>query len=176
MEELCLTRFIGIDSLPILPPIPDTEFGRGPLAVARLAFVTGWVGRAKFDVDPVLPVNIYGRFVGAADPAWLDDGRTMRLKHDFTYVDPYQKAWVAPARSVIDGASISRAFWTLVGGPYEGKYRNASIVHDVACVNRTEPSDDVHRMFYFACRCGGVDEVHAKYLYIAVHNWGPHGK
>ena len=45
------------------------------------------------------------------------------------------------------------------GGPLDGPYRNASIVHDVACVSMTDPWDDVHFMFYEACRCGGVPEM-----------------
>src|SRR5712692_9140850 len=30
-------------------------------------------------------------------------------------------------------ASIPRAFWSVIGGPLEGQYRNASVFHDVAC-------------------------------------------
>jgi hypothetical protein len=37
----------------------------------------------------------------------------------------------------------------------------------------TAPSSDVHRMFYDACRAGGVREQDAKYLFWAVANFGP---
>ena len=67
-------------------------------------------------------------------------------------------------------------FWSLIGGPFEGRYRNASVVHDVACDARTQPSDEVHRMFYFACRCGGVEEAKAKAMYFAVLHYGPQWK
>ena len=37
----------------------------------------------------------------------------------------------------------------------------------------TDPWHDVHRMFYEACRCGGVGERKAKTMDWAVHNFGP---
>jgi hypothetical protein len=97
----------------------------------------------------------------------------MQLKEDFAYQDPKQHIWLAPKDSVIDGASIPRVFWSLIGGPFEGKYRNASVIHDVACVERKMASDAVHEMFYAACRCGGVSEAQAKAMYFAVSHWGP---
>jgi hypothetical protein len=59
--------------------------------------------------------------------------RRMILEAAFRYKDPKGKTWDAPAKWSIDGASIPRALWTLVGSPYTGNYRLASIVHDVAC-------------------------------------------
>lgn len=115
----------------------------------------------------------WGSFPFSAKSEWLNDGRDMKLLEDFTYIDPNQKVWTAPKNSIVNGASIPRAFWTIVGGPYEGKYRNASIVHDVACELKNERSVDVHRMFYNACRCNGVPEKQAKILYLAVYHFGP---
>ena len=97
----------------------------------------------------------------------------MRLLDDFTYVDPRNVEWKAPKGSVIDGASIPRILWTAVGSPFTGEYRQASVVHDVACEKRDRPWEEVHRMFYEACRCGGVGEVKAKILYAAVSRFGP---
>lgn len=114
-----------------------------------------------------------GHFEGQVVVKWLDDGRRMELIKDFAYVDPEGKIWGAPAGAVVDGASIPKAFWSIIGGPFEGKYRNASVVHDVACVQRKESSDDVHLMFYRACRCGGVEEKKAKTVYAAVYFFGP---
>jgi Protein of unknown function (DUF1353) len=53
------------------------------------------------------------------------------------------------------------------------EYRNASVVHDVACDTRDHPWQDVHRMFYEACRAGGVGEQKAKLVYAAVYHFGP---
>lgn len=36
-----------------------------------------------------------------------------------------------------------------------------------------EKWEDVHLMFYQACRCGGVGETKAKVMYYAVYNFGP---
>ena len=38
------------------------------------------------------------------------------------------KIWTAPAGSVIDGASIPRFFWRVIGSPFIGYYRRASVV------------------------------------------------
>src|SRR4051812_21904157 len=79
----------------------------------------------------------FGHFVGDVVAVFLSDGRRMQLNADFAYISPTGKRWNAPNGSIVDGASIPQAFWTVVGGPFEGQYRNASVVHDVACVNRS---------------------------------------
>src|SRR5215212_6173826 len=73
-----------------------------------------------------------GQFIGPVRTEWCDDGRKMRLLSAFAYKDPSNHVWTAPVNSIIDGASIPRIFWTIAGGPFEGKYRKASVVHDVA--------------------------------------------
>jgi hypothetical protein len=97
----------------------------------------------------------------------------MRLLSDFEYRDPDDLRWLAPHDSLVDGASIPQPLWSLVGSPFTGRYRDASVVHDVACVEQTQPWQLVHRMFYNACRCGGVGEVRAKVMYAAVFHFGP---
>ena len=119
------------------------------------------------------PKENFGHFEGKVVATWLDDGRRMQLTQDFAYIDPGAKKWVAPTESIVDGASIPKPFWPVIGGPFEGLFRNASVVHDVACDKMNEPWQDVHLMFYNACRCGGVDEVKAKLMYAAVYKFGP---
>jgi hypothetical protein len=115
----------------------------------------------------------WGRFEGQVVARWEDDGRTMTLMEPFAYVDPRETRWPAPVGSVVNGASIPRAFWSLIGGPFSGEFRDASVVHDVACETRDRPWRAVHRMFYEACRCGGVGAVTAKTMYYAVFHYGP---
>lgn len=115
----------------------------------------------------------FGRFEGDVVAAWADNGRDMVLRETFRYIDSSNREWVAPAGSVVNGASIPAAFWSLIGGPFEGKYRNASVVHDVGCEEMTASWEDVHWMFYEACRCAGVDEFKAKTMYYAVYHFGP---
>ena len=74
----------------------------------------------------------WGYFSGQIETRWENDGVTMVLLNELRYTDPYGEVWVAPAGSRVDGASIPRAFWSVIGGPFEGKYRNASVLHDVA--------------------------------------------
>ena len=114
-----------------------------------------------------------GYFDGRVGAAWHDDGREMTLVEPFAYVDPAAVRWDAPDGAVVNGASIPRPFWSGIGGPVEGRFRNASVVHDVACVERSRPWQQVHRMFYEACRCGRVNVVKAKTMYYAVYHFGP---
>lgn len=116
----------------------------------------------------------FGSFVGTPQLEWDTDGRIMILLKDFTYIDPSGQKWLAPAGSKIDGASIPRFFWSLIGGPFEGKYRNASIVHDTECQSPHKHAwRAVHRMFYLASRAGGVGSIKGKVMFAAVYHFGP---
>ena len=115
----------------------------------------------------------WGAFEGQVLASWHDDGRTMTLLEPFAYVDPATARWLAPQGSEVNGASIPQAFWSVIGGPFAGRFRNASVVHDVACVERAAAWEDVHWMFYEACRCGGVGVAKAKLMYYAVWQFGP---
>ena len=75
----------------------------------------------------------WGSYSAEPKTEWLKDGRKMKLLEQVTYTDPAAKVWIAPAGWIVDGASIPRAFWSVIGGPLEGQYRNASVFHDVAC-------------------------------------------
>jgi hypothetical protein len=100
----------------------------------------------------------------------------MTLLNELRYTDPKGVVWIAPAGSVIDGASIPRALWSFMGGPFEGKYRNASVLHDVAYDQKARPPAVVDRMFYDAMRCSGVGAVEAKTMYYALLRFGRHWK
>ena len=136
--------------------------GLGSILVAMLPLV--------LTADQATP---FGRFRGVVQAEWLDDGRRMRLVADFGFVQPDSTVWIAPKDSIIDGASIPRVFWSFIGGPFEGRYRNASVVHDVACVVKNRPWRQVHRMFYLATRTGGVGALNAKVMFGAVFLFGP---
>jgi len=118
----------------------------------------------------------WGYFSGPVDARWDPDGLNMTLLSEVRYTDPEGVVWVAPAGSKVNGASIPRAFWSLVGGPFEGKYRAASVLHDVAYEQQTRPWQQVDRMFYNAIRCSGVGVVEAKTMYYALYRHGHHWK
>jgi len=118
----------------------------------------------------------HGRFVGRVAVEWLDDqsdSRDMRLLEQFAFVDPTGKVWAVPKGAVINGASIPRLFWSLVGPPFVGAYRRASVIHDYYCDVRSEPWLAVHRMFFEASLAGGVPEATAKIMYVAIYGAGP---
>lgn len=113
-------------------------------------------------------------FSGDPRTIWTtEDGadRRMELIEDFWFKDRKDLRWDAAARTLIDGASIPRPLWSLVGSPYTGDYRRASIVHDVACVvagNDGAARKKADKMFFEACRAGGCSPWEATILYIGV--------
>jgi Protein of unknown function (DUF1353) len=116
----------------------------------------------------------FGKYVGSVQTEWLDnDDRRMRLLAPFSYVDPKGVTWTAPAGWVIDGASIPVFAWSVIGGPFNGKYRDASVIHDVACDQKAQPWEVVHEAFYWAMMASGVEAWRAKVMYAAVYHFGP---
>jgi hypothetical protein len=97
----------------------------------------------------------------------------MRLIEDFGFMEADGLHWPVPRHSTVDGASIPQALWTLIGGPWEGKYRDASVVHDYYCAVRSADWRSVHRMFYRAMLVSGVSVRRAKVMYVAVYFGGP---
>jgi Protein of unknown function (DUF1353) len=114
-----------------------------------------------------------GHFVGMLQLEPGEDGRHMTLLANYEYVDGNGKRWPVPKGEQTDGASIPQAFWSIAGGPFEGKYRNAAVIHDWYCDTRTEPWHDVDRMLYEAMLTSGVSEQQAKIMYLAVVYGGP---
>ena len=112
-------------------------------------------------------------FSGEPLTQW-DGSRNMTLKEDFYYIDPDGKKWDAPEGSCINGATIPRALWSSIGSPYTGKYRRASVVHDVAVGELSnedvsqEERKKADRMFYHACKYDGCSNRFAILLYIGV--------
>jgi hypothetical protein len=133
-------------------------------------------GKHRIAHDNTNPAGPWGYYSGTIDTRWSSDGRTMTLLNELRYTDPNGVVWIAPAGSVIDGASIPRALWSFMGGPFEGKYRNASVLHDVAYDQKNKPPAEADRMFYNAMRCSGVGAVEAKTMYYALLRFGWHWK
>lgn len=118
------------------------------------------------------PVS-YGLFSGDVEARWLDDGRRMELLNDFYYIDPHGIKWEAPKGWIVDGASIPQEFWSAIGGPFEGPYRKASVIHDYACDRRNRPWTDVHWAFHEAMIAAGVDLIKAQAMFAGVWAKGP---
>src|SRR5215813_11916203 len=144
------------------------------------AFVACMMGQARaqdVDAGQVVPgATKWGFYDGEPVTKWNPDGRTMTLLTELRYTDPKGNVWVAPIGSIVDGASIPRYLWSFMGGPFEGKYRNASVLHDVAYGDKRRPWQDCDRMFYYAMRCSGVSGVEAKTMFYALYKFGHHWK
>lgn len=118
-------------------------------------------------------------FIGRVVVEWLTEDaadRTMRLVEDFAYRDPAGKVWRVPAGAEINGASIPAALYSIIGAPFVGDYRRASVVHDYYCGQRTESWKAVHRLFYDAAQTGGVSRLTAGIMYSALRLAGPRWK
>jgi len=98
----------------------------------------------------------------------LKDGRSFTLVKQFRYLDPQNTLWVVPVDEIVDGASIPRGLWSIVGGPWEGVYRRSSVIHDYFFRTKKYNSDEVHRVFYDAMLTEGVSLLKAKAMYFAV--------
>ncbi len=123
----------------------------------------------------------FGKFSGSPIVELLPNAHDIKLKAPFSFVDFENRTWDVPEGYVANGASIPRAFWSLIGGPLDGPYRDASIIHDYYCEYYTEPWPEeykrqwrnVHRVFYYGMRARGVPEIKAKTMYGAVYHFGP---
>ena len=118
-------------------------------------------------------MNTKGRFDNTVKAEWLPDGRTMLILEAINFTDSSGKVWHVPAGSLVDGASIPRFFWRVIGSPFVGKYRRATVIHDVYCDTRKEPHELVHAMFDEAMECDGVSEKKRATMYNTVATFGP---
>lgn len=115
----------------------------------------------------------WGRFIGEVKVIWLENGNQMQLTENFQYIAPDNTIWTAPKGLVVDGATIPRVAWSIIGAPFNGIYRNASVIHDAACVARKSSWQSTHKAFYTAMLASGVDPTKAKMMYAAVYHFGP---
>ena len=97
------------------------------------------------------------------------------------FVDSEASRWIAPQRTLTDGASIPSIFVPIIGARRSPEFLNAAAVHDAYCGigNETLPEyqsrtwEETHRMFYDALRAGGTEELRAKVMFAAVYLGGP---
>jgi hypothetical protein len=116
-----------------------------------------------------------GRFLGPIQVDFISDreDRGMSLLGPVVYIDSAGRRWEAPEGAHINGASIPQPLWSVIGSPFTGSYRAASIIHDYYCDVRLRPWREVHRMFYDAMLSSGVEPLKAKLMYVAVLYAGP---
>jgi hypothetical protein len=122
-----------------------------------------------------LAQEYFGKFRDALKGEFIDATPRPKFKllNDFRYEDPNGLLWSVPSKKEVDGASIPQAFWSFIGGPFEGNYIRASVIHDYYCDIKTRTQHDTHRNFYYGMRAAGVDLWQAKFMYWAVATFGP---
>jgi hypothetical protein len=105
---------------------------------------------------------------------WREDGRTMTVLTDFSFFDSRGVEWFVPAFSTVNGFSIPALLWgPLTGTPFTGKGRRSSVIHDVACQQKSRPWQDVHRAFKEGCRADGMSRMRAALYGGIVYRLGP---
>ena len=101
----------------------------------------------------------------------------MKLLNDFGYVDPRGVAWDVPAGYITNGASVPWGLWNIVGGPFDGPYRDAAVLHDYYTEYKLRTWEDTHRMYYEASIARGVSENRASIMYagllVGADRWTP---
>jgi|RhiMetdeSRZDD1v2_1073273.scaffolds.fasta_scaffold1349890_1 uncharacterized protein DUF1353 len=122
---------------------------------------------------PLARADKLGQFKGDLILKPLSDGRTMELVQPFSYLDSHGVTWPVPAGTKVDGASIPSAFWSILGAPYTGKYREASIIHDHYCATKSRHWKAVHKVFFDGMMARGVEAFQAQLMYLAVYRFGP---
>jgi len=115
--------------------------------------------------------KLKGTFITEAPPR-----PQFKLESDFRFKDPNGLLWIAPSGVEVDGASIPQPFWSLIGGPFEGAYINASVIHDHYCRTKQRTAHDTHRNFYYGMRASQVPDWKAKLMHWAVSTFGPSWK
>lgn len=118
----------------------------------------------------------HGRFEGLPLQVTFDvhdDRRRAHLLSPITYLDPAGRDWPVPKDAWLDGASIPQVFWSIIGGPYDGNYLEASVVHDHYCITKSRSWRDTHRMFHEAMLFCEVAGFKARIMFYAVYRFGP---
>lgn len=95
-----------------------------------------------------------------------------RLSSEFGFEELGGRVWVVPNETCVNGASIPKVFWSVMGGPWSGAYRRASVVHDHFVRTKERTWQDTHRVFYDAMLASGVPKAKAKTMYFAVRRFG----
>jgi hypothetical protein len=124
-------------------------------------------------MEEIMSEQEFGRYTGKLILEPMPGGQQMKTVQDFGFLDADGRHWPVPPGTSVDGASIPKAVWSLLGRPWEGKYREASVVHDYHCTVRSVDWQSVHRMFYRAMLVSGVSERRAKLVYAGVYFAGP---
>jgi Protein of unknown function (DUF1353) len=124
-------------------------------------------------------VSSSNSFKGSVKSEWLtaarpnDSFRDMKLLDTFGFIDPSGTHWDVPTGYITNGASIPWGLWNIIGGPYDGPYRDAAVIHDYYCEKKLRPWEKTHRMYYDAALARGTSDSIASAMYAGLQLGGP---
>jgi len=111
-------------------------------------------------------------FIGNGILEFLPDGRQARVITYLIFVDSRGVSYSADPGQIVDGASIPRFFWRLMGSPFVGRHRRAALVHDGEYIKRKYTRLEVDRMFLEALKVDGVGLIKRQTMYRIVRAFG----
>lgn len=79
---------------------------------------------------------------------------------------------IVPIGFWCDGASIPRIFWTTVGSPLKGKYRDAAVIHDYCYYKGIFTRKESDKIFLQGMKDLGVGKIRRQAMYRAVRIGG----
>lgn len=142
----------------------------------RFLLILAFLGAQTIVAGNAAGQEAFGSFATEPAGTWITspgDRPNFVLSEDFLYRDPDAIRWLAPKGTRVDGASIPQVLWSVLGGPFDGDYLHASIIHDHFCDTRERTSDATHRAFYNGMRAKGVARWKAEAMYWGVSAFGP---
>ena len=123
------------------------------------------------------PGNDYGKFpTGMPLLRPVEQGEIMLVMEDYVFIDGHGNSWKTPKGEPVDGQSIPRVLWSIVGHPFHGRCLPASVIHDYYCnedVKYEYKWKDVHRIFYYGCLANNATKTEALLKYWGVIIGGP---
>jgi uncharacterized protein DUF1353 len=143
------------------------------VGLAQAPVIAAWCMAVLLVLTCVAFAQKQGEFKGDLILRALPDGRTMELTAPFSYVDRHGVIWSVPPGTKVDGASIPSVFWSIMGAPYTGRYREASVIHDYFCATKSRHWKAVHKVFLDGMLARGVEKTQAQLMYLAVYRFGP---
>lgn len=132
-----------------------------------------------------LPAAVGGFIVGHHEFSgkFLGQGRDFKLDATIKFwsakhFNPVSQTylWSAHQACIVDGASIPKWAWSIVGGPFSGAYRLSSGIHDILCKTKgmgNIPSKTVHALFSEMIHAEGMRGRKEWYMSVAVKRGGP---
>lgn len=133
--------------------------------------VTEWLHPTAEEIAAYEKLSFFGKL--KANWSNRKNARKMKVVEDFAFVDSHGVKWEATAGTIVDGSSIPSFLWGVFGSPFIGRHRRASVLHDPECEKQTRPCEQVHQMYFDACRADGVFKTKAKLMHKGIKLRGP---